>query len=110
MINYLNHSNTRPNINKKIGIQIVFVNLHKLLLVAHIGKCFLVDHLLKVDQDMYMEIIKVFEYEDSRIIYRKLKEQFLRKSLKSKGKQNEIAVPFPYKYETVKGIFIYHMP
>lgn len=52
----------------------------------------------------------MFEYEDSRIILQKTEGVVLEQKPQIKRKQNEIAVPFPYKNETVKGISIYHMP
>lgn len=76
--NYLDHANTRPNINKKVGIQIILVNLHELLLIADIGEGFLVYHLLKEegdrDQILYWEILKVYKNKEifSNIIVSKL--------------------------------------
>ena len=42
---YLDHANTRANIDKKIGKQIIMINLHKLLLAFHVGERFMADSL-----------------------------------------------------------------
>lgn len=44
---YLNHTNTGPNIYKKIWKQIILVNLHKLLLAFHVSKSFMTDCLFE---------------------------------------------------------------
>lgn len=114
--NYLNHANTRSNINKKIGIQIILINLHKLLLITHIGKCFLVNHLLKVDQDMRSSVKKfsrcIIENEDLTTSLQQTEGRVYEQSPlhRSKEQQNGIPVAFPYNYLIVKGIWKCHIP
>lgn len=44
---YLNHANTGSNINKEVRVEVILVNLGKLLFTIHVCKSFLMNCLLK---------------------------------------------------------------
>lgn len=56
LIKYLNHTNTRANINKKIWEQFIVINLHKLLLALLVGESFMTDCLPNHYLEMHPEI------------------------------------------------------